>query len=73
MNINMILSVARKHLTENSNGSDRFCMYEAVKAQDRGDYPAAMSWARKSLAHSVGIFHVDYRKVSASIDKKLEV
>lgn len=65
MSIDKTLALARKHLTEASNGSDRFCMYEAIKAQDRGDLDAAKMWAIKSLAHSVGIFHNDYRRIAA--------
>lgn len=62
MTTDKILALARKHLTENSNGSDRFCMYEAVEAMNRGDLTAAKMWAVKSLAHSVGVFHPDYKR-----------
>lgn len=60
-----VMSIARKHLTESGNGSDRFCFNEMNAAFVRGDPSATRMWAIKSLQHSVGIFHPDYRRVTS--------
>jgi hypothetical protein len=63
---NRAIILARKHLAANPDGesSARFCLYNAIRATERDDYGAAHKWAVKSLAHSVGMFHLDYKSVA---------
>lgn len=56
------IRLARKHVHEGEmNTSVRLCLAEALEAQEREDYQAALMWARKSLSYSVGIRHPDYK------------
>lgn len=58
-----IQNLSRKHLGDNQNGSDRFCLSQSIQCWDELClYESAIDWAIKSLAHSVGIFHPDYQK-----------
>lgn len=65
MTISSILALARKHIGGDMESSARLCLAEAVNAETRGDFDAAVMWARKSLAYSVGVFHAAYTKASA--------
>lgn len=58
MNISQILELARKHI---NNSSSVFCMKDADKAVERGDFKAARMWALNSMEYSVGVFHPDYK------------
>lgn len=55
------IQLARQWLNENA--SARLCLSDAIKNYDDGDFKAARIWAKKSLFHSVGIFHADYKRV----------
>ena len=41
--------------------SARFCLHDAIRAYDSGDYATAFSRAMRSLQYSVGILHPSYR------------
>ena len=60
-NAKRAIILARKHVAKNqaNESSARFCLAEALNAVEREDYIAAHHWAVKSLAYSVGIFHLD--------------
>lgn len=59
INSEKVLRLARKHLGNNS--SARACMKDSIAALNRGELDLAMRWALRSLAHSIGILHVDYK------------
>jgi hypothetical protein len=54
------ISLAQKHA---KCSSSIFCLVDAVRQQERGNEEAAIMWARKSLAYSVGVFHPDFRAI----------
>ena len=63
MDANKTIILARKHLANAiQESSARLCLADAVAAYDRGDLVAAKTWAKKSLAYSVGILHADYQR-----------
>lgn len=64
MNTDKAIILARKHIGNGAvmDSSARFCLNDALRAYERGDYHAAVMWAKKALAYSVGIAHADYRK-----------
>ncbi len=66
MTADKAIITARKHIGSGAemDSSARFCLNDALRAYERGDYDAARMWAKKSLAYSVGIAHSDYRKVA---------
>lgn len=66
MNVQSIIILARKHLGAGvMDSSARLCLADAIELYDAGNFACAKSRALKSLAYSVGMFHVDYRKASA--------
>jgi hypothetical protein len=65
MSASTIITIARKHLGSGQmESSARLCLADAVAMHDSGDLESAKSWALKSLAYSVGIFHPDYKKAA---------
>ncbi len=54
-----VFRIARKHLSNNS--SARACMSDAMAALNREEIDLAVRWSLRSLAHSVGILHPDYK------------
>jgi hypothetical protein len=62
MNVEDTIQLAGKHASDNADGSDRFCLLQATKLQDEGRVELARTWALRSLAHSIGIFHPDYKQ-----------
>lgn len=62
------LDAARKW--EGANSSSAFCYNEALKQWYRDRYDLALSWAVKSLKHSVGIFHPDYKAAAALLPRQ---
>lgn len=67
MNVNEVIDLARKHSTANS--SSLLCFQDAMNLFMMRMEDAAKKRAIKSLKHSVGIFHDDYRK---AIDAPVE-
>ncbi len=67
MQPNQALILARKHVGNGAamESSARSCLADAVRQYDLGNYDASVMWALKSLSYSVGIFHADYKRVSA--------
>jgi hypothetical protein len=67
MTTDQILALARKHLSASPEreSSARFCLNDAVRAQERGDDRATRMWALKSLGYSIGVLHPDYAKAAA--------
>jgi hypothetical protein len=65
MNTEQAIRLARFRVANKpeNESSARFCLADAVAANDRGDYDAARTWAKKSLAYSVGMFHKDFQSV----------
>lgn len=53
------IELARKHMGKNS--SARLCLMDALKLSDKRKFEDAKRRAVDSLAHSVGIFHHDYK------------
>jgi hypothetical protein len=45
--------------------SAEFCLCDATRLMQEGNYDRAVARARDSLAYSVGIFHNDYRAAAA--------
>lgn len=62
------LDAARKW--EGANSSSALCYNEALKQWYRDRYDLALSWAVKSLKHSVGIFHPDYKAAAALLPRQ---
>lgn len=62
MNLNKILTLARKHLGGAMESSARVCLADAIRFQDLGDYDLAARRALKSLAYSIGILHCNYAR-----------
>lgn len=67
-----ILTIARNHLSSVARGEeahDAACFYltEAENLFVRSSLGYAREWALRSLAHSVGVFHPDYRAVAESV------
>ena len=60
-----VLILARKHCGNSPMmSSARVCLNDAVDLMNEGDYTAARKRAVDSLKHSIGVFHVDYRRAS---------
>lgn len=63
-----IIIAARKALDNPiQEPSARFCLAEAIAAQDRSQPDFAYEWALRSLQYSVGIFNPVYKKFNAFI------
>lgn len=58
------IRLARKNIGGDMESSARLCLETAQQQYDYGQMDAALMWARKSLAYSVGIFHADYKKAA---------
>ena len=65
MDTQQVIAIAEKY--SSYNDSAKLCLRDAKWCLDKGDYVHAKSRALKSLAHSVGVFHEDYKAVSAAI------
>lgn len=65
MNTNDAITMARKHIGNGAvmDSSARSSLADALKQYEIGNYEAALMWALKSLAYSVGVFHEDHQKV----------
>ena len=59
------IRIARKHVSNGAvmESSARSCLADAINTFDKGNFDAAIMWAKKSLAYSVGVFHQDYKAV----------
>ena len=71
MNVQKAIILARKHV---GNGADmetsaRFCLAEAIDADNRGFPEQAAFWACKSLTYSVGIFAGDYNAACRAVGR----
>lgn len=55
-----MFTLARKHLTNNT--SARASMEDSMLARNRGDLDTAIRLGLRSLAHSIGILHSDYKR-----------
>jgi len=65
MSTNQKIILARKHVHKGEMASSALsCLQDAMNQQDKGNFDAASMWAVKSLAYSVGIGHVDYKRAS---------
>lgn len=65
MTTNQAIIIARKHIGHAiQESSARLCLADAVRLHDAGNLDAAMMWAARSLAYSVGIGHPDYVRVA---------
>ena len=61
-----VMILARKHCGSSPMlSSARVCLNDAVDLTNEGDYTAARKRAVDSLKHSIGVFHIDYRRASA--------
>ena len=71
MNVQKAIILARKHIGNGAamESSARFCLAEAVDADNRGFPESAAYWACKSLTYSVGIFAGDYQKACRAVGK----
>ena len=61
-----IITLARKHLANNpaTEGSARWCLADAIAAQDGKQDGLARMWALRSMAYSIGGMHSDYQAAS---------
>ena len=67
MNIDKVLTIARKHVTDRPENEEsaRLCLADAVALRDSQSWEYARQRALKSLCYSVSIFHNDYKRVDA--------
>lgn len=66
MDLRDSIELARKHAERpGSDPSARFALGEARARLAAHQYEASLFWVRRSLKHSVGIFHPDYKQVAA--------
>lgn len=69
MTVKECLEIACKHANATLSGSSaRFCMHDSLVMYNCGNDWAAMQWAVKSLAHSVGVFHSDYKAIKQQFE-----
>lgn len=68
MNVQQILSLARKHLGNGAamESSARACLADAISCSDAGRLDCARIWALRSLSFSVGIFHPDFERAGGT-------
>lgn len=60
-----VLILARKHAGNSPMlSSARLCLNDAIELMNEGDYTAARKRAIDSLKHSVGVFHIDYKRAT---------
>jgi hypothetical protein len=64
MNTQEIIVVAEKHM--HINDSAKLCVQDAKWCLDREDDKHARERALRSLEHSVGVFHEDYKVASGN-------
>ena len=64
MQTQVLIVLARKHCDEGSAPSARACLADAVGQNDAGNDAGARMWAIKSLAHSLGVFHPEYKRAA---------
>ena len=71
MNVQKAIILARKHVGNGAEmeSSARFCLAEAIEADNRGFSDQAAYWACKSLTYSVGIFAGDYKAACRAVGK----
>lgn len=71
MNAALTLTLARKHVADNAvnESSARLCLADAVALYDATQYGDAANRAVKSLAYSVGVFHIDYKRAAKAAER----
>lgn len=71
MNVQKAIILARKHVGNGAEmeSSARFCLSEAIDADNRGFPEQAGYWACKSLTYSVGIFAGDYKAACRAVER----
>lgn len=63
LSVFQVVGLAADH--KDANSSAALCHEEAVKALADGRAVAAARWAVRSLEHSVGVFHPDWKAATA--------
>ena len=62
---NDVIRLARKHLGQGTmESSARLCLTDAIRHLENGDLADARNAAKRSLAYSVGILHMDYMRAT---------
>ena len=55
------IDMAERHV---NNASSVVCLNDAKVMMNKDNIKSAFMWAKKSLCHSVGVFHEDYALVA---------
>ena len=59
--ISKAIELAERH---SNNASSVVCLSDAKFMMNKDNIKSAFMWVKKSLCHSVGVFHEDYARVA---------